>query len=258
MPTNEPVPTGQTTHTLEQIDAAVDDANTHIADSSIHMTSAEKTKLAGLENYDDTEVRGLITKDDAALAALVDGGAKNICQNNATTVSKNGVTATSNADGSITLSGSNSGGDFLLIYDLYNPSASASFTSNISAPTDEQTYICPATGNSSVRVQVMEYNSASDYTALANSDTDKTFTFSKNYVVFRIYIKSGANFTTNITIHPMVCAKAAWDISNAYQPYRPSWQELYEMVLALQGGNRSLSVQTAQTESDAGGEEEMR
>lgn len=32
----------------------------------------------------------------------------------------------------------------------------------------------------------------------------------------------------------MICTKAAWDVSHAYQPYRPSYQELYEMVLALQ------------------------
>lgn len=31
----------------------------------------------------------------------------------------------------------------------------------------------------------------------------------------------------------MICSKAAWDISHEFQPYRPSYQELYEMVLAL-------------------------
>lgn len=32
----------------------------------------------------------------------------------------------------------------------------------------------------------------------------------------------------------MICTKVAWDISHAYQPYRPSYQELYEMVIAIQ------------------------
>lgn len=31
----------------------------------------------------------------------------------------------------------------------------------------------------------------------------------------------------------MICTKASWDISHAFQPYRPSYQELYEMVLAI-------------------------
>lgn len=32
----------------------------------------------------------------------------------------------------------------------------------------------------------------------------------------------------------MVCTKTDWDISQAYQPYRPSYQELYERVVALE------------------------
>lgn len=50
------------THTAAQIDSAVDDANTHIADSGIHMTAAEKTKLASLENYDDTALRQAVAE----------------------------------------------------------------------------------------------------------------------------------------------------------------------------------------------------
>jgi O-acetylhomoserine/O-acetylserine sulfhydrylase-like pyridoxal-dependent enzyme len=45
----------------------------------------------------------------------------------------------------------------------------------------------------------------------------------------------------------MVCSKAAWDISQAYQPYRPSYQELYERILALEGGTASLSMASPQS-----------
>ena len=41
-------------------------------------------------------------------------------------------------------------------------------------------------------------------------------------------------FTGTITFRPMLCTKAAWNISHAYVPYLPSYQELYEMVKALQ------------------------
>lgn len=57
------------THTAAQIDAAVDDANAHIADSGIHMTTAEKTKLAGLENYDDTDIQQGLAAETAAREA---------------------------------------------------------------------------------------------------------------------------------------------------------------------------------------------
>lgn len=118
------------THTAQQIDAAVDAANSHIADSSVHMTAAEKTKLAGLENYDDTEVRGLIAaKQDAltfdqtptensqnpvysggvfplqnALATIIDETCKkNVLENVAeTTTVGDEVTFTINADGTVT------------------------------------------------------------------------------------------------------------------------------------------------------------
>lgn len=42
----------------------------------------------------------------------------------------------------------------------------------------------------------------------------------------------------------MICSKAEWDISQAYQPYRPSYQELYEMVQALQPVSLSMASPT--------------
>lgn len=57
------------THTAAQIDSAVDAANAHIADSGIHMTAAEKTKLAGLENYDDTGIQQALAEETAAREA---------------------------------------------------------------------------------------------------------------------------------------------------------------------------------------------
>ncbi len=44
------------------------------------------------------------------------------------------------------------------------------------------------------------------------------------------FYSSVSNDFTNV----MICTEAAWKISQAYQPYRPSWQEMYNMILALQ------------------------
>ena len=46
----------QSAHSVSELDAAADAAVTHIADAGIHMTAAEKQKLAGLENYDDSAI----------------------------------------------------------------------------------------------------------------------------------------------------------------------------------------------------------
>ena len=44
----------------------------------------------------------------------------------------------------------------------------------------------------------------------------------------------------------MICTVADYKISPAFVPYRPSWQEMYEMIKALQSGGASTqSVQPA-------------
>jgi len=52
----------------------------------------------------------------------------------------------------------------------------------------------------------------------------------------QLIIRSGVSIpqTKPLIFKPMICTKAAWDTSQSYQPYRPSYQELYEMVKALQ------------------------
>ena len=173
-----------------------------------------------------------------ALVDLIDGGPKNIIDNRITSSTKNGVTATTNADGSITISGKDSRtsptSDFVLVTDMYNPSAANSFTSNIKAD-KTKTYICPSTGNSNVRLQALGYNSSTDYAVLSSSDANVTFTPVKNYIVFRIFIKQNADFTNNeFTLYPMVCERTAWDISKKFVKYRPSYQEMYERIVALE------------------------
>ena len=63
-----------------------------------------------------------------------------------------------------------------------------------------------------------------------------------NSVRIMVNIPKGA--TVNITLKIMICTAADYAVSPAFVPYRPSWQELYEMILALQSGGASTqSVQ---------------
>jgi hypothetical protein len=71
-----------------------------------------------------------------------------------------------------------------------------------------------------------------------------------NYTLTRIDIYASDNWNhssgDDVTVSEiMVCSKAAWDISQAYQPYRPSYQDLYEMVQALQPVSLSMASPTA-------------
>lgn len=224
------------THTAQQIDAAVDAANSHIADSSVHMTAAEKTKLAGLENYDDTEVRGLIAaKQDAltfdqtptensqnpvysggvfplqnALATIIDATYKqNVLENTAETATIGEVTFTVNSDGSVTA----------VTNSATTANRSLSFIATVPAGTWWFSTNQPLSGGSS----------APCYCAINKSGTARCNDFNPDKQVltvdettnfqFVIVIRSGVAAGTTLTFYPMLCLKKWYDVSPAYIPY---------------------------------------
>jgi len=180
--------------------------------------------------------------DRAALAELIDGAAKNrlpitsvdslkqlntygTWENNVYTHSS-GVVFTVNDDMSITVNGTASGANAVLVLSMPGGFSIEAGNWILSG--------CPSGGSAST------YNIA---IAGTTSDTGTTGSFTScSKVLVRIYVISGTT-VDNLTFKPMVCSKAAWDISQAYQPYRPSYQELYERILALEGGGTaSLSM----------------
>ncbi len=63
----------------------------------------------------------------------------------------------------------------------------------------------------------------------------------KNDNLAKIRIYGANNYATSagdvVTFsEAMFCTKSAWDISQAYVPYCPTAQEMYQMILALQNG----------------------
>jgi len=179
-----------------------------------------------------------ISKDEAALVELVDGGAKNILQiGTAVTVEKNGVTAVSNTDGSVTISGvSTSDSQFLIINDLYSGSTTSTYSSQV--PIKAGNYVVKATGTRDVIIQAINYNSSTDTEVINSSNDDVEFTATKSYIVFRLVIRGNTDFTTPVTIYPMCSDSALYAISPKSVPYRPSYQELYERVVALEQVNQ--------------------
>lgn len=159
-------------------------------------------------------------EDRASLVELVDDGAKNIIEVGNAICTRYGVTAVLSSDGSIVLSGKAEGatGNFLIANDIKTGSQSASYASLI--PIKSGIYksgIYTASGLSDDRVilQVLNYNSSSDVDTFESD----VFTTTKQYIDFRLMLKRTADFTTPLTVYPMCCTKAAWDISHAYQPY---------------------------------------
>lgn len=196
------------------------------------------------QEVDEALTAGLQSK--AALVDIVDGGAKNRLPFNDLTAIQamntggtwdgnaytwNGVTFTINSDFSVTVEGTATGGNAVLVL---------SQTGGFSI--EEGNWIlsgCPEGGSGTT------YSIAIAETV---SDTGNTaeFTTATNKLV-RIYVISGTT-ADGLIFKPMVCSKAAWNVSQAYQPYRPSYQELYERILALEGGGTaSLSMASPQS-----------
>lgn len=187
---------------------------------------ASKTTVQGLE----LTVDGISTAqqlDRAALVELVDSGAKNELNITASSGSGDGLTWTVNSDGSITVSGQNTGNSTKQI--------------NLIGSTYKQNkyigeYLSGVTGGSSSTYKITIYYS-NNGTSYASENT-----FYRNYIEVRTYpycrialeVASNYEFAEPYTFYPMICSPAAWNISNAYQPYRPSYQDLYDMVKALQ------------------------
>lgn len=201
----------------------------YIAYNSTHraVTDTEKATWNGKQNALSTEqlaavnsgiTADIVSADSAALIDLVNNGAKNILKNTATSTELNGVTFTVNPDGSVTATGT--------------ATANADFTvSNLTGyPTSGQYILsgCPEGGGiNTYRVQI--------YQVVGDFGSGAEFTSQDGLKVY-IRISSGQT-VNNLVFKPMICSKAEWDISKTYQPYRPSYQELYDMVLALQANS---------------------
>ena len=153
------------------------------------------------------------------LIELCDSGAKNLLKRTASGSSwtDDNVTFTLNSDGSITINSTGtitesrffsyfSGRMSALVNTAGNYVLFASASPNAQAEvwwyyTDDWTNVIATTGN------------ASRY--ISTSDLNRP-------VVVRIRALTGAAMS-NVKISPMICTKAAWNVSHKYVPYRPNW-----------------------------------
>lgn len=210
------------------------DANSKLSADLVDDTNSTH-KFATVEQLSQiTTNKNNISTDEAAIMELVDNGAKNLFNPSDYAVlnSVNGVTITPNGDGTYTLSGaaSESTADFLYttqsVYTkMYGLKAGGTYTI--------------VSGDDKVLIRVDASTNPSygwNKNLVTNVENKASFTIPDNIVGLwiRIRVPVASGNVDNVIVTPMICTKAAWDISHAYQPYRPSYQELYEMVKALQ------------------------
>lgn len=150
----------------------------------------------------------------------------NFLKNTAASRERNGVTATVNADGSITLNGSNTAGSAFMLFSNLQAGTTINGTQfDHKKHIPNGRYIMSQGGVSGVTLQTRlsaVTNSEGNYVSCGTSDAILTVTDDDLYVWTRILIGAGASFS-DVTIYPMIRPDYVTD--GTYRPYRASVEE---------------------------------
>ena len=182
-----------------------------ICEESLFNINSAPTPCA-LSNYDLTQLEA---DDRAGLIECVDGGAKNLLSIEGETRTVNQVTATYNSDGSITTSGTASGGNANFTIRTYTAAEAAKLSGLVLSG-------CPSGGSTDTWRLILQKNSANyDVYAEDTGNGAVVGTVPSVACVLILQIKSG--YSKNATWYPMLCTKAAFGVSKAFVPYRPPY-----------------------------------
>lgn len=167
-----------------------------------------------------------LTADEAALVELVDAGAKNLFDPASAWDSRTqyGVTVTRNGDTYSIASGTTQSGNNNFINMGYQANTNLIPAGDwvLSFDTPQQNVRLQAGWNETIQASSSFGNNC--FFTIPENTTDSWF---------RIVLKGSTNMAgTSFKI--MLCRRVLWEISQSFQPYRPSWQEMYDMILALQ------------------------
>lgn len=174
----------------------------------------DSTKVGQIETNKNN-----IIKDEAALVELVDSGAKNKLSIGIPASVPTGLTCERNGDGTYTVSGT--------------LATANSITFNIDAISGDLVLSgCPqGGGNDTYLLRITKSGSQVAGSVDTGNGSD---VFAMDGTGYALNIRFAAGTYTNVIFSPMICSKAAWDISHSYVPYRPSYDELIARVEALE------------------------
>ena len=220
---------------MDVITANMDIIDEQIKKNEDEITSAKGTYTTLSERL--SSIESVQESHGTALAEIVDGGAKNMLNPlylNAASIT--GVTITANGDGTYNLSGTPTG----TAEYLQTPSNAVT---NMLGLKPGKKY-CISAGSSKVKIRVdystngTSWDNGGGSGFVTNAQGFAEFDVSSNAV--GIFIRFRSTTTDGSldgeTLSPMICTKAAWDISQQYVPHRPSYDELIARIEALEGG----------------------
>lgn len=180
------------------------------------MIITEEAYDAGFTDYQPYALSNV--EITPALIEQVDSGAKNVLQNIATTKTENNVTFTVNTDGSVkvqtTAAGASAGTNLSLTGVYISNKYGGYVISGISASTPNSIYLYVAYSNNGT--------SESRHDEVKTGNT-LIIDGSYPYIQIILRVQSGTIATTALTVYPMICTLADWNVSHKYVPYRPNW-----------------------------------
>ena len=158
-----------------------------------------------------------------AVAEIIDNGAKNLIDlSDIATQTINGITWTVDAEaGTVTANGTATSDSFFFV-----------LPRDSDVPYDYPTVLsgCPAGGSQS-SYELQAQISSSSYRDIGSRAFIPAGTI--RYIACCVRKNKTAN---NMVFQPMLCSEVAWGISQKFVPYRPSLDELWAAVKALQQG----------------------
>ena len=195
------------------------------------LNAATQADIGELSSSIETEIE---TRQDAdsdiaeKLAYIVDSGAKNkMPMTHASgSITRYGVTCTWDSDaGTMTLSGSHVSTDSSAIFEFY--SGNAADQKLLAAGTYHLSGVPNGGSTQTYRAALASVTGGAD----TGNGADFTIT-QPVAMAYRILVSGNVTFN-NMVFKPMICDKKAFEISDKFVPYKPSNQDLYEMILAL-------------------------
>lgn len=206
--------------------------------NKLYYRKATTWEAIAVDSYTQYEIDTKFSKDEAALAEIIDSGAKNrlavdelgLSQNPGTTYVHQGVTFVLNSDSTVTVTRTATGTDTAVCNLRYNGNA---FYLNPYCTGDYIMSGCPAGGSlDTYYLEAVNSTGATEYRKADDGTGARltSYTGDKNIIV---RIKIDKNYSPDgLIFKPMVCSKAAWDITQAFVPNAMSAAEITAWIRA--------------------------
>ncbi|MBR5298962.1 MAG: hypothetical protein IKU36_01790 [Bacteroidales bacterium] len=172
------------------------------------------------------------------LVKLIDSGPKNLINYTKPSYTHLNSTFTNNGDGSLTLTTSGASQQYYS-YRIIGDSSNTGWQYGIPIPRGKYILTGLPDGASSTTFRYLLGIATSSSATRTSTSIYDNYEFEVTNDTTRIdlsaYIATNVSIPSpGVTYYPMICLLDYWRLSEAFQPYRPSYQDLYDMVKALQ------------------------